>query len=67
MSDFTSPARRTAGQDPFGVHEQGGHGTMSGSGPVRPEDGSPLALLLGRQATVRGSGRLLGFVPAQVR
>jgi hypothetical protein len=67
MSDFTTPARQTSGQDPFARPEQGGHGTMSGSGPSRPEDGSPLALLLGRQTSLRGSGRLLGFVPAQVR
>jgi hypothetical protein len=70
MSDFTTPARHTAGQSPFGVPQQstqGLHTTMSGAGPVRPEDGSPLALLLSRQPGLAGPSRLLGFVPAQVR
>jgi hypothetical protein len=66
MSDFTTPARRTAGQGTFGRPEQV-HTTMSPTGPTRPEHGSPLALLLSRQSSLAGTGRLLGFVPAQVR
>jgi hypothetical protein len=64
MSEFSTPARHIPGHDGFGTHEQV---TMSCTGPTRPEEGSPLARLLSRQATIAGTGRLLGFVPAQVR
>ena len=66
MSD-TTPARRPSGPEAFGAPEPVVAGTISGAGPVRPEEGSPLALLLGRQTTLSGPARLLGFVPAQVR
>jgi hypothetical protein len=67
MSDFSTPARHTPGHDRFGPREQAAHGTKSGAGPTRPEEGSPLARLLSRHATLAGTGGLLGFVPAQVR
>jgi hypothetical protein len=66
MSDFPTSARHH-GRDGSGAPEHGVHGTMSDAGPVRPEDGSPLAMLLRRQSTLSVPGRLLGFVPAQVR
>jgi hypothetical protein len=66
MSDFSTPARHT-GDDAFRAGHESVQRTMSGAGPVSPEDGSPLALLLRRQSTLAGPGRLLGFVPAQVR
>ncbi|GAA2722819.1 hypothetical protein [Cellulomonas aerilata] len=66
MSDLPIPARRT-GRDGLGGPEQATQRTISGAGPTRPEEGSPLALLLSRQAVRSAPGRLLGFVPAQVR
>jgi hypothetical protein len=65
MSDFTNSAR-DLGRG-VGASEHGAQRTASGAGPVRPEEGSPLALLLRRQSTLSAPGRLLGFVPAQVR
>jgi hypothetical protein len=66
MSDYTHSARHL-GRDAFGAPEHTTQGTMSGAGPMRPEEGSPLALLLRRQTSLSAPGRLLGFVPAQVR
>jgi hypothetical protein len=43
------------------------HLTLSRTGPQRPEAGSPLERVLRRQVAAPGTGRLLGFVPAQVR
>ena len=46
---------------------QGQHLTLSETGPQRPEAGSALERLLRRQVGAPRDGRLLGFVPAQVR
>jgi len=66
MSDHSiSRSRATSDGVPSG--EQVRHLTMSPTGPQRPEAGSALERLLSRQTFAAGSGRLLGFVPAQVR
>lgn len=65
MSDHHD-ARRDAAHD-RARREQSVQRTMSGAGPVHPDEGSPLDLLLRRQAGRSQAGRLLGFVPAQVR
>ena len=67
MSDLHHPARRDGGHDGTSAREHGLARTISGAGPVRPEEGSPLDLLLRRQVGSPAAGRLLGFVPAQVR
>ena len=66
MSEHLS-ARHDAGHDGAGARDHGMHRTIAGSGPVHPEEGSALELLLRRQSRLTTAGRLLGFVPAQVR
>jgi hypothetical protein len=67
MSDFLHPARRAARLPGVPAHDEGGQRTMSPDGPLRPETGSPLDLLLRRQDLATRTGLLLGYVPAQVR
>lgn len=66
MSDMNS-ARRPARGEGLPAHDEGTHLTMSPNGPLRPETGSALDMLLRRQTLASRSGGLLGFVPAQVR
>ena len=63
MSELIDP-RRPNGASP---HDEGGHATMSPTGPLRPEHDSALDRLLRRQTLTVPTGRLLSYVPAQVR
>lgn len=68
MSHLPQPAR--GGDDARDGRPTDGHGqplTLSATVPERPEVGSALERLLRRQTGASGTGRLLGFVPAQVR
>ncbi len=67
MSDFTHPARRPARPEGVPARDEAALLTMSPDGPLRPETGSPLDMLLRRQTLGRRAGVLLGYVPAQVR
>ena len=66
MSDLPTSARHDGGRDGRRTREHGAHPTLSGAGPVRPQDGTPLAMLLRRQSAL-STEHLLAFVPAQVR
>ena len=66
MSHLHHPARDDDARDSRAA-DGGPHLTLSQKGPQRPEVGSAFERLLRRQAVTPGSGRLLGFVPAQVR
>jgi hypothetical protein len=65
MSHHRHPGRDDDARD--GRPTDGQHMTLSATGPQRPESGSALERLLRRQVGAPGTGRLLGFVPAQVR
>ena len=68
MSDFPTSAFADSTGDGTPSRDPGAHLTLSPTGPQRPEAGSALERMLSRQSfPALGAGRLLGFVPAQVR
>ena len=67
MSHGHQSARDDDARGGKGADVHGHHLTLRSTGPQRPESGSPLERLLRRQVAAAGAGRLLGFVPAQVR
>jgi hypothetical protein len=67
MSDPIDPTRRPARPDGVPARDEAARLTMSSEGPLRPELGSSLDLLLRRQRLRTGARVLLGYVPAQVR
>ena len=67
MSDFMHTARRPARPEGTSARDEAAHLTLSPTGPLRPETGSPLDMLLRRQTLGAGARGLLGYVPAQVR
>ncbi len=68
MSDSQHrPARIHGVRDGRPAGDPGAPATLVPADAHRPESGSPLERLLGRQALGARADRLLGFVPAQVR